>query len=275
MKQLLKKCLRLCLKSDLLWLLAHRFRIPGAVAARRKVIAKRLACRFQDKATVLSGPFKGLVYPTLNSAGSALIPKLLGSYESELHSTLFALTDVAFSTVVDIGCAEGYYAVGFSRLYPTTRIIAYDIAEKARNLCREMAKENRAENVEIREFCDRNELMRLPPSGKHLIISDCEGYEKKLFDVEVVKHLSSSYFIIELHDSKTPGVSRMLYTLFARTHDVELIGTEEAEEKSKRYEFSVLQGCDPFEKAVAFAENRGETMHWLIAVPTCVLVEAR
>jgi hypothetical protein len=35
--------------------------------------------------TVRSGPFQGMRYPGAEAAGSALIPKLLGSYQRELH----------------------------------------------------------------------------------------------------------------------------------------------------------------------------------------------
>jgi hypothetical protein len=61
---------------------------------------------------VAGGPFQGLHYPHRRSVGSAPLPKLLGSYESELHAALEQLLTEEHETVVDIGCAEGYYAVG-------------------------------------------------------------------------------------------------------------------------------------------------------------------
>jgi hypothetical protein len=61
--------------------------------------------------TVANGPFKGLRYPSVHTFGSALFPKLLGSYESELHPVLGGMMGNGYTTVVDIGCGEGYCAV--------------------------------------------------------------------------------------------------------------------------------------------------------------------
>lgn len=36
---------------------------------------------------VRTGPFAGLRYPALRAHGSVLVPKLLGTYEAELHPT--------------------------------------------------------------------------------------------------------------------------------------------------------------------------------------------
>ena len=60
---------------------------------------------------VLNGPFEGMQYPNFESYGSASWPKLLGTYESELTNAILAKKDTDYSSIVDIGCAEGYYAV--------------------------------------------------------------------------------------------------------------------------------------------------------------------
>lgn len=62
--------------------------------------------------TVRRGPFAGLRYPSHDAVGSSLWPKLLGSYEAELAPTFEALCATPYRTVVDVGAAEGYYAVG-------------------------------------------------------------------------------------------------------------------------------------------------------------------
>lgn len=63
---------------------------------------------------ILSGPFKGLMYPR-ESVGSAWAPKLLGTYESELSPTIERIVSGGYRSVVDIGAAEGYYAVGLAK----------------------------------------------------------------------------------------------------------------------------------------------------------------
>src|SRR4051812_14244715 len=63
---------------------------------------------------VLSGPFAGMAY-VRQAAGSCLAPKLIGCYEAELHGVVARILRTGYTQIVDIGCAEGYYAVGLAR----------------------------------------------------------------------------------------------------------------------------------------------------------------
>jgi hypothetical protein len=60
---------------------------------------------------VRSGPFAGMDY-VVNAAEGAFLPRILGVYERELHPDLTAFAAEGLDHVIDIGCAEGYYAVG-------------------------------------------------------------------------------------------------------------------------------------------------------------------
>src|ERR1035441_10269867 len=70
----------------------------------------RIAATLVDRygANVLNGPFEGMRYLQA-SVGSVLSPKLVGSYEAELHPFIERVTSGRYDIVVDIGCAEGYY----------------------------------------------------------------------------------------------------------------------------------------------------------------------
>jgi len=70
----------------------------------RKVDYNYIFNLFKEK-KVLNGPFKGMQYPSLNSTGSALFPKLLGSYERELHYEIEDMFNKKFNKIIDIGCA--------------------------------------------------------------------------------------------------------------------------------------------------------------------------
>src|SRR5690606_29129834 len=73
-------------------------------------LAQRLASQ-QAGLQITAGPFEGMKYLE-QVAGSALLPKLIGSYESELHAALLDMTRRGHRLIIDVGCAEGYYAVG-------------------------------------------------------------------------------------------------------------------------------------------------------------------
>src|SRR5437016_2600251 len=62
---------------------------------------------------VQSGPFAGMLYVN-QAVGSAHVPKLLGSYEAELHEIMRSVLTENYATIVDVGCAEGYYAIGLA-----------------------------------------------------------------------------------------------------------------------------------------------------------------
>src|SRR5690606_30246863 len=69
-------------------------------------VAERLAGQIFHDGVVLGGPFAGMRYPEKRAIGSAIYPKLLGSYEMELHPLFDRLRNQEFGSVVDIGCAE-------------------------------------------------------------------------------------------------------------------------------------------------------------------------
>jgi methylase of polypeptide subunit release factors len=120
-----------------------------------------------------------MAYPQAAAVGSALFPKLLGSYERELHPWIERICRGQYTEIIDVGCAEGYYAVGLARRLPNVKVYAYDIDADARQLCKAMARLNGiADRVTVRGACDAEELLSIPISGRGLIISDCGGYEK-------------------------------------------------------------------------------------------------
>jgi hypothetical protein len=162
-------------------------------------------------------------YPDEASVGSSLFPKLLGSYEQELHAVVRSLPDKGYTDIVDIGCAEGYYAVGLARMLPGTLVHAYDPVSIARELCRRMGESNGViDRLRLGEFCDAEELMRLD-MHRALIWCDCEGYERKLFNRALASRLADHDVLIEVHEFIYPSLPQELRQIFSGTHDIEVI----------------------------------------------------
>ena len=92
---------------------------------------------------IIAGPFQGMKYLDASS-GSALVPKLVGAYELEILPWIERLLARRYDCLVDVGAAEGYYAVGFA--FRTRRnpmpIYAYDCNPEAQHLLRQLAKIN-------------------------------------------------------------------------------------------------------------------------------------
>jgi hypothetical protein len=169
--------------------------------------------------TVLSGPFAGMQYVGAATEG-ALAPRLFGSYESELHPYLEALRQSQLDCVIDIGCAEGYYAVGLARMLPAVTVHAHDISEHARAACAELAAKNGvSERVRIGgEF--RPEDFQAFAGRNALVIMDAEGAEDDVLIPERAPALAGMRLIVETHDLFRRGVKQRLIERFSPTHEV-------------------------------------------------------
>src|SRR5262245_60848059 len=91
---------------------------------------------------VRRGPFAGMKYPSVARLGSACFPKLLGVYERELHPILNSIKDRRYTEILNIGCAEGYYAVGLAMWNPSAKVLAFDIDPRQTAFCADLAALN-------------------------------------------------------------------------------------------------------------------------------------
>ena len=171
---------------------------------------------------VLAGPFIGMDY-VHEAAGSAYIPKLLGCYEAEIHPFLEKALQRQHEIIVDIGCAEGYYAIGLALRCPRSRIFAFDLDASARQLCQQMSELNGVSaGVTIQGFCNCTSLREIPLENS-LVICDVEGYEDELLNLETVPSLEYADIIVELHEKKQPGVTSRVLSRFSKTHEMTVI----------------------------------------------------
>lgn len=178
----------------------------------------RLGCR------VLAGPFAGLEYPAFTSAGSALFPKILGSYEQELHTLVESLVLRGYETVVDIGAAEGYYAVGMARRLPHATVYAFEADARGAVQLSQLAITNGvADRVVVRGRCTVEDLAALDLSGRPLIISDCEGAEFTLLDPRAVPALSHCDILLEFHLLRGADPEALFRARFGGTHDIQIL----------------------------------------------------
>jgi len=160
-----------------------------------------------------AGFFAGMRY--LKTAyGSGLMPKLMGTYEAQVHPWL---TNVGkkYSTVLNIGSAEGDYAVGLAWKFPNLNVIAYDISPQARNLCGQLMRLNQVKNVAIRSLFTAGDMTKY--RGPTLIICDVEGEEINLLDPQKHPALLNFDYIIETHDHIRPVTNRLI-SKFRQTH---------------------------------------------------------
>lgn len=257
---------------DLGYRFFYRFRFEKNLIPilKRKVIEENFNQKFQyifKGKEVLNGPFKGLKYPDFFSHGSSLYAKLLGSYEDELHYIINSLKDKKIDIIIDVGCAEGFYANGFGKLFPNSKVLAYDVEPSARQSCLKMAQANNLKNVEVGEFYSNSDIEKLRDDLVYLFVVDCEGYEIDLFNENNLKKLKNSYLIIELHDLKNERISPYLKKLFQTSHNQLLIYSRNPLEKLESYQIDSNLSTD--ELLFAFSERSG-IMQWLYLEPKSI-----
>jgi predicted O-methyltransferase YrrM len=224
-------------------------------------ISKAFVARYRLK--VLSGPFEGMVYVP-QAVGSALVPKLLGCYEAELHDVLVnKILATEYSAIVDIGCAEGYYAIGLALRLPSAQIYAFDIDPLARKLCTTMARANNVgDRITVGDKCDVDRLSTLVVD-RALIVCDCEGCEVDLLCPDLVPGMNSADILVELHDFENTYISQTIAARFEATHDITLLTSVERDAS----QYPALDFLEQQERHLAVNEFRPADQQWAFMTP--------
>jgi len=217
---------------------------------------------------VHSGPFRGMKYIT-EASGSALTPKIVGTYEKELHDWIGFVASKEFDAIVDVGAAEGYYAIGFAQLFPDSRVTAFEMDAVARERLDKLARMNGCQDrVEVRGKCDAQELQRaLRPNS--LLIVDVEGDELHLLDPCLIPNLLSATIAVEVHDSLRDGCGDVLTGRFQDSHMIRKI--EAVPRDFRDYPFSsalaFLIPQSSKREAISERPDTSPPQYWLTMIP--------
>jgi hypothetical protein len=173
---------------------------------------------------VRRGPFAGMRYIAGQEHISGdLVAKLVGSYERQIYPWLAEWIAGDFDLVIDVGCAEGFYAVGLARAMPGVAMRAYDIDEPARRDCAQLARINDVQDrVMIADECTPSTLAEVS-EARVALLSDCEGYEKILLDPAVAPNLRTWSIIVEQHENLDPTIGATINRRFRETHEIEVV----------------------------------------------------
>jgi hypothetical protein len=211
---------------------------------------------------VRSGPFVGIAY-AVAPVGDNLIPKLLGTYELELHDEIERMLALQPSRVINIGCAEGYYAVGLARRLPQAEIIASDLSPTAIQACAELARVNGVtDSVKTVGGLSAERLNELC-GNDCLLLVDCEGCEFTILNPEMIPALLLTSIIVELHDFVIPDVTGAVLRRFEGSHEVSVI--ESSDRELARY--PELEAFSVDDQSLALSEYRPGVMRWAVLTP--------
>lgn len=173
---------------------------------------------------VVAGPFQGMNIP-LSGVSKRLLPSyVLGSTELELRDLIERLIASNYSTIINVGAADGYYAVGFARRSPHSRVIAFEALPELQPIIERTARLNGVGNqIRILGLCDCDSLRAelAGAAGPVLIVVDIEGFETQLLELREVPELRFADILIETHDSFVPNCTETIAARFEQTHRIE------------------------------------------------------
>jgi hypothetical protein len=248
-------------------------RLAAFVTARG--VARKVVPRYQHSAKIFaaiggsdlkihSGPFRGVRYISA-AAGSTMLPKLLGTYELELHDAVEKFCAAQPDVIVDVGSAEGYYAVGFAFRLPDAKVICYDIDPYARYLLHRLSTRNGvSDRVMQKQACDPRELEKvLSPARRPVLIMDVDGPEDQLLRPDQTLSLARTWIIVELHDFINAGVSQRIRERFEASHEIILVNSLDrtVADLPPGVELSAEDALD------AMGEARPAAQQWFVMTP--------
>jgi len=169
-------------------------------------------------------------------------PKLLGTYEQELHPALERAIERSPSHVLNVGCAEGFYAVGMAMRLPHAMIYAADADPKAIRATMRNAELNEvAKQIVPIGIIHPGEFDRNLTPNHSLLIMDCEGAEFTLLNPQSDPVLSLVDMIVEVHPEA--GSPEDISRRFGKTH------------RCERLDYIPRQGI---------ADERRDDQEWLV-----------
>ncbi len=206
--------------------------------------------------TVSAGVFAGMKIHPLSAWGVDQFTILSGQYESELHSIISNAAVNDYDAFIDIGCANGFYAVGFAMISKNCTIIAYDISEDARRTTRLNAELNCvAGRIIIKDLATHCDLQAtIEPYDRVFVLADVEGAEADLIDPQRCPVLRRCDLLVEVH-GRTDEVAASLLNRFKETHEGSLIGRA----PRNPFAFDYLSCQFEDEAWVTVSEGRGFT----------------
>jgi hypothetical protein len=200
----------------------HVARHPLQSAVR---IATHALVRAQTDGHVVDGPFAGMWY----GIPVPHLPAYLGTYELELRPLLAQLTGTPFDVLLNVGAADGYYAVGLARLWPDARIVAFEPSPAKQANLRRVAAENGVDRrLRVEGTCTPERLDEVTRgSERPLVWMDVDGGEIELLDPQLATGLLRAEILVELHEYLVPHAREALEARFELTHASRLLRGEE------------------------------------------------
>ncbi len=236
---------------------------------KRRRIGKRLYNGFGGK--VRYGAFIGIQLPKkLIWAKNDMSSILIGFYEKQVIDWI-AARELHFSTLIDIGSADGLYLAGILKAGLADTAVGFESSKRGRDSSRQILAINNVHDRAVVMGTANSETLCTVLDARmsnnmefSLLLCDIEGGEIDLFDSQTVLRLQNYFIVIELHEWCYSNEKLMeLRALFKTTHEVDFL------HPSGRNPDSIpeLRKLTDDQRWNVCSEGRRESMRWLVGTP--------
>ncbi|MBP6899845.1 MAG: hypothetical protein KBC73_07155 [Burkholderiaceae bacterium] len=240
--------------------------VQRAIAARRLQLNTLVYQRLGG--VVRYGPLAGMRLIEASSWGNDKCAKLLGFYEQELMAAMVPAMGPE-TVFVDIGAADGFYAVGALKAGLAHRTIAFELTEAGRAVIADTAQALGVdEKIEILGACSEASLAEALTGldRRHLVVlCDVEGAEFDILSDAVLASLAGAHVFIEIHDHSEQGPAQ--YAAL-RQRAARWFRTEEIRKAGRNpYHYAELRDLDDTDHWLVCSEGRDPDQKWLALRP--------
>jgi len=269
--KIISRVIRIIKRDGLGWsflrVVALFLRQPLEVQRAKNKVWGALLKKYKYK--VAHGPFKGM---TLGEnvwwSANDRITQTLGIYEKHVLDMLIDFSSKETTKFIDIGAADGYFAVGMAFGDYFRDVHAFEISEEGQKHIKKNALRNKCKD-RVTAYGEANLASLkgiLNDEERAVVLIDIEGFEYDLLSLEMLSLLKKCFLVCELHpwmvecgNEKQEKLLRDASEYF----DLSLI-------KRETYNPNQFVELDEFtdeERLIAVGEARRKNMNWLVLHP--------
>ena len=242
-----------------------KFRIKSALELRIKWIADYI--KKSKNNFVYSGVYKGMkIDENYFWSQKDISSKLLGVYELEVQNMILQIqNEYKKKYLINLGGGDGYHLVGLLKSNLFEESIVFETDEFGRKVIDKNLKINN-QNHKAKVFGEANENS-LINALENINLKECfflidiEGFEYQLLKNNILKKLSESVLLIELHKSDEESLE--LIKSLELNYNINKFSTE-GRDLSKFKFLNILEDNDRW---LSVSEHRHNMMSWIICIP--------
>lgn len=195
---------------------------------------------------------------------------LLGMYEQEVLHELVRLSGDR-KVLIDVGAADGYYAVGALRASLFEHVVCFEITPLGQQVIEQQARKNSVlSRVTIlgeaaQDFVDFAQQEYSFDVSNAVILMDIEGGEFELLSEALLKRIKDAVLIVEVHDFSSEHRQRSR-DLKRRLGEYFLVSEVTQGERNPNC-FEEISKWSDDDRWLLCSESRATRMRWFVCEP--------